>query len=186
MLGRCTSTIAVLSLLGVAAARPADAQEPVASSFEQLQMLARIGDTITVTDSNGRDQVGKVGVLSPSSLVLLSHGDRHDFGESDILAVRRKGHANLATGAKWGFGIGAGFGLIGGLAISGACHDCGALIPFATAIYGGLGAGIGVGLAASVSTDRIIYSPPHAKPGRVAVAPFATPQRRGVALSLAF
>src|SRR5205809_6319029 len=57
------------------------------------------------------------------------------------------GHGNLATGAKWGLGTGAGLGalLILMNMPQGGCYDCGTYFVGVTSELAGIGAGIGGG-----------------------------------------
>jgi hypothetical protein len=149
--------IAIIGALLLASASAARAQTVVASSFDQMRLIARLGDTITITDSSGQRVTGRLADLSPSSLELLVDGQRRSLLEGDALTVRRHGHAELGTGAKIGLGIGASLGMLAGLAISNECRGCRGMVPAFALIYGGLGAGIGVGFAALTPTRSVIY-----------------------------
>ena len=92
----------------------AQAQE-VATSFEELRFLVEPGETVTVTDANGRESSGKIAELSTSSLGLLMNKTRRDLQESEVMVIRQRRPDSLANGAKWGFAAGAAFGLIFGL-----------------------------------------------------------------------
>ena len=59
-----------ICLLLVASAPMVEAQE-IASSFDQLRVLLKRGDSVTVTDRSGREITGRIADLSFSSLVLL-------------------------------------------------------------------------------------------------------------------
>lgn len=69
--------LSLLLLLIVVFPAPAAAQ--TASSFEQLALLVESGSRITVTDSAGSEQTGRIVALSPSAIELLVDGVRHDF-----------------------------------------------------------------------------------------------------------
>jgi hypothetical protein len=60
-------------LLFAGTATAADAQE-IAGSFDQLRVLVKPGDTVTLTDSTGNETRGKILTLSSTSLAL-SVGD---------------------------------------------------------------------------------------------------------------
>ena len=51
----------------------------VASSFEQLQVFVKAGDTVSVRDSTGTETTGTIKSLSSSSLVLMTLVDVHAF-----------------------------------------------------------------------------------------------------------
>ncbi|HEY2907620.1 MAG TPA: hypothetical protein VGJ29_17090 [Vicinamibacterales bacterium] len=169
--------------LGTSAAR---AQEVVAGSFDQLRLAARLGDTMTVTDASGATMTGKLAALSPSQLTLLVGKSRRDLLEQDVRAIARHGHVSLAQGARWGFAIGGGIGLLSGLSWSSSCSSCGSLAAVFAATYASLGAGLGVGIAAVTPTRPVIYSVNDEVRRRVAVSPIAAPGRRGASLSVAF
>jgi hypothetical protein len=179
-----TCLVLAILLLAPAAARAQDAL--VARSFDQLRLAARLGDTITVTEASGETLTGKLAALSPSELTLLVGKSERDLAEADVRAITRNSHANLARGARWGFAIGGGLGLLAGLSLSGECRSCDSLIPAFTITYASFGAGFGVGVAAITSTHSVIYSAPGAARRRVGVSPIVAPDRRGAALSLSF
>jgi hypothetical protein len=176
---------AILALLLICPARPAGAQN-LASSFEQLQVLVKPGDTITVTDRAGRELRGKIASLSSSSLALLVEGARYDLPESGIRTIRQRRQDSLANGAKWGLGIGAGLGVAAGVAVASGHESTGALIPILAMVYGGIGAGVGVGIDALVLGNQVIYFKPAASSAKLSVSPLVTPRRRGVFLSVGF
>jgi hypothetical protein len=170
-------------LLGTSGAR---AQEVVARSFDQLRLAARLGDTMTVNDATGRTTTGKLAALSASELTLLVGKSRRDLPEQDVRAIARHGHASLAQGARWGFAIGGGIGLLSGLSLTGNCYNCGVWPALFAATYASLGAGLGVGIAAMTPTRSLIYSVPEDARRRVAVSPIVAPGRGGASVSVAF
>ena len=165
----------------------ADAQE-VAGSFDQLRVLVKPGDTITVTDDAGRETTGRIGELSSSSLALLVGDQRRDLQASDINTIRQRRSDPLANGAKWGFGIGATLGLLAGVGLASAYDegDDSAFIVFGALIYGGLGAGIGAGVDAMISGNQVIYARRAASSARLTVRPLLARQRQGAMLAIGF
>jgi hypothetical protein len=161
----------------------ARAQGVVAGSFDQLRMLARLGETITVTDASGTSRTGTLASLSPTTLSLLVGRTRRDLAEADVRRVTGRTHASLAAGAKIGFSVGASLGLLAGLALANECSDgCVPFVPIAALTYGGLGAGVGVGIAAMTPRYPVLYDA-----GRPATGPAAGPDERGTpAVGLAF
>jgi hypothetical protein len=162
----------------------AHAQE-VASTLDQLRVLVRPGDNLTVTDAAGLELRGKVFDLSSASLVMETRGQRRNFSADDIRRITQPRHADLGTGARWGFGVGAGFGLLTMASLYGNCRGCGTFAIANTVMFGGVGAGIGVGIAASITDQRLIYARP-GLPVKVAVAPLIDRERQGVRVSLRF
>ena len=183
LVARGRTALCLTLVLGASTAR---AQDVVAGSFDELRLAARLGDTMTVTEASGATVTGKLAALSPSALTLLVRGSRRDLAEGDIQIIARHGHGDLARGARLGFAIGAGFGLVTSLYWSAECARCGSLIPAFTLTYASLGAGLGVGFAAITPTRPVIYSSSGVVRRRVAVSPMAAPGRLGAALSVAF
>lgn len=175
-----------LALLLIAVAARAGAQE-IASSFDQLRVLVKPGDTVTVRDGSGRETTGRIADLSSSSLALLVGGDRRDLAAGQIDTIRQRRSDSLANGAKWGFGLGAGLGVLVGAAIATEYEDAGAAaIVLGSLLYGGLGAGVGTGVDAMISGNQVIYARRVSSTARVSVAPVLTRERRSVLVSLGF
>jgi hypothetical protein len=98
----------------LAAAVPALAQEPV-KSFDQLGTRLVPGDTVFVTDSQGREVKGRVLRVTPSSLTL-DGGRGRTFDADEVRAVRERTGHSLDKAALWGTAAGAGIGLAAALA----------------------------------------------------------------------
>ena len=162
----------------------AGAQE-LAGSFEQLRVLVKKGDTVRVTDNRGEEVRGSVVDLSASSLALQVAGSRRTLRESDIAAIHQRRNDSLANGAKWGFAIGAGLGVLGGITIVRA-YDGGSaeLIPMLGLAYGAIGAGAGAGIDAMNAGEQAIYAR-RTPSSKVTVRPIVTPERKGILASVA-
>jgi hypothetical protein len=175
----CASAVCLLALTSPARV---DAQDIAATSFDQLRLLVRLGDTVSVTDASGHQIKGKLASLTDTSLSLA--GDSRNFVERDVESVSRHDHAHLRTGALWGFGVGAGLGVLAGAAVceytcNPAVYTAGALL------YGGLGAGVGVGISAMIPTEQLIFRS-RSSTTRLTVAPMLSPNRQGLSVSLRF
>jgi hypothetical protein len=178
--------LAILTLLSVADA--ASAQE-VATSFEQLRVLVKPGDSVTVTHADGRQVEGPIRSLSSSSLELIADDTPRSFAEAEVRAVSQQHRASPRTGAKWGFFIGAGFGALAGVGAAARGYSAGESVGWAVggaALYGGLGAGIGVGVASLIRSPRVIYAGRSPSSARLSVSPVLLSNRTGVAVSLGF
>ena len=82
--------------------------------------------------------------------------------------------------------IGAGLGLLAGIDLSSGFHDGAiALIPVLALAYGGIGAGVGAGLDALVSSDQVIFARGGAT-AKATVRPILRTDRTGVRVSFAF
>lgn len=174
-----------LCLLILSAAAPGQAQE-LATSLEQLRVLVRPGDRVRVTDTSGHEMKARVDRLSSSSISLLVGGGTRTLEEGDVVTIRQRKDDRLSNGARNGFIGGAAFGLLVGLAAR-EYGGNGGFVAAAALAYGSIGAGVGVGIDAMITRDRIIYD---GRAGRsssnIRVAPFVTPERKGVALSVGF
>ena len=136
-----------------------NAQE-LAGSFEQPRVLVKTGDTVRVTDSHGEEVRGSITELSSSSLALRVAGTQRTFLAGDITSIRQRRPDPLTNGAKWGFIVGAGLGLLAGITIASEYEGSSgtALIPMLGLVYGGIGAGAGAGIDAMHSSERVIFA----------------------------
>jgi len=63
---------------------------------------------------------------------------RRDLPEGEVHTIRQRRGDSLANGGLWGVGVGAGFGLVGGVLAAGDEYSdvSGWFIPVAAALYG--------------------------------------------------
>ncbi len=159
----------------------------VASNLRELQLLVRPGETVTVTDARGREVEGRIETLSPSLLALSGRSGPHEWTETDIVSVRQRKSDSLGNGALIGLAVGGGIGLAGGIAASQDEPNESGWIVFGMALYGGIGAGIGVGIDAMIRDEYVIFQPASAPPRtEVRLVPLLTPKRQGLLVSVAF
>lgn len=158
----------------------ADAQE-LAGTFDQLRVLVKAGDRIRVVNTSGADIRGTIADIGSSSLAIMSEGTRRDLAERDIATIHQRRPDPLANGALWGFAIGGGVGLFGGIALSGADGSSAAIIPIFTLLYAGLGAGVGAGLDAMFSAERVIYA---RRTTSARLSPIVSYRKRTIGLSV--
>jgi hypothetical protein len=185
--------IAAAGLLLITVGANVEAQE-IATSFDQLRLRIKAGDTVTVNDASGHAIKGSVASLSPSSIALLWKGGGTTLAEADVTSIRQLKRASLAKGAAWGLGIGSAVGLAvwGGTQVYGSICECstgnsGASVP----LFAALGTGIGVGLAARVREKVVFLRPGKSTAEASALAtltfsPLVTRSRRGVLVSYGF
>jgi hypothetical protein len=175
--------LAIVSLL-VAFALAA-AQEPV-RDFSQLNTRLVPGDTVWVTDAQGREVKGRILSLGTDALAL--EGGGRTYGPSDVATIQVRRADSLRNGALIGLGVGGGLVLVACVA-NAESEDVGWCV-LGAAIYGGIGAGIGVGIDALIPGKKILaYRAPGSSGAagpRLSVAPLITPRAKGVALSFAF
>ena len=164
----CSIGFAIASSSALAAAQ-------TAPDFSALR--ARVGDEIVVTSAEGVEVGGRLTALTPSALSI----DGYSFTLAEAVKVERPGDS-VWNGAAIGYGVGALFGLtIGSEACLHAavwrCVNSGGIA------YGLLGALIDY----AHKGRRTIYRSPSAAPRKaVRLVPDIGPERKGVAVALAF
>jgi hypothetical protein len=158
----------------------------MAGSFAQLRALIKPGETLTITDTKGERAQGKLSELSTASLVLRVSGKPRQFGPGDIDTIETRVSDPLLNGALIGLAIGWGLAAITGVATSGARDAGPELVGFLAVIYGGVGAGIGVGVDAFVRESRVVYAGTRANQGRVELVPIMSRHRKGLRMSVRF
>jgi hypothetical protein len=182
-----SNSAAVVVVVAAALCGPAlaAAQEPV-RDFTQLNTRLRPGDTVWVTDAQGREVKGKIRTLSLEAVALKGDGDR-TLAAAEVTTIRMRETDTLRSGALIGLGVGAASGLAG-------CAAGGATGPsdyaWCGAIFSAIGAGIGVGIDALTPGRKIVaYRAPGAAgapSARLSVAPFVTPRARGLGVAFSF
>jgi len=172
-----------IALFLLLALSPRVGAQGVARSFEQLQLLVRVGDAISVRESNGAETAGKIDRLSSSSLTLVTSGRQREFRETDVNTIRQRRGDSLANGALWGLASGV---AAGGVFAAVFCGDCSGGVLAVNALFvGGVGAGIGVGVDALITRRVVIFERPSGA-AALGVIPLLGQRRRGVALSVTF
>jgi len=172
----------LIVLLPVVAA----AQEPV-KSFDQLSTRLKVGDTVWVTNAQGREIKGRVTSFAPDTMGVDASG-AHVLRADEVRAVEHRRPDSLANGA-W-IGLGVGFATGAGLALWACSEDScswGGATMFALMIAGA-GTGIGVGVDALIPGRRqVVYRAPGASgSARLSLAPMITPRTKGVAVAFSF
>jgi hypothetical protein len=161
-----------------------------AKTFEQLQMLVRPNDTVTVRDAAGATLRGRIADLSATSLRLVDKNPLRTFALADVVEVRVRRQDSLANGAKIGAGVGAALATISIIALCAADDDsgCSGWIVLAVGPYAAMGAGMGVAVDAMRVRERTVFraAPAGSVAHRVQIAPVLGGGRKGVALRLTF
>ena len=176
---------AVFLLPGAGGTR-ADAQA-IATSFDQLAVLVKPGDKVSVVDASGREAKGRIGTLSRDAMILVTEAGPRQLREGDVATIRQRRGDSLLNGAI----IGAAAGTAYFVTLSMHLWDSDGgdvIVPTLVAggvIFAGLGAGAGVGLDALITRRQVIYQKP-AGASRVSVVPLVGPGRRGAAVSVKF
>jgi hypothetical protein len=176
--------LVVIALLGgttstVVAQGRAD-QPRVPTTFDQLSVVAAPGQKITVTDAQGQTFSGRIAGLSSSTLTLDVGRQVRELRGSDVVTLRQRRGDSLKNGALIGLATGGAVGMV----TCGMCHVGPGL--GAAAVYGGIGAGIGVGIDALIRGQVTIFQRPGAAGAKVSVVPQFARSHQSVAVSLKF
>src|SRR5215475_618186 len=99
----------MLALVGCTAS--ANAQE-VASSMEQLRVLARPGEQIEVTSVGGEKTKARIESISSAGVDVWVRGALLRIPDDQIAVICARQQPNVAKGARTGFVVGAVFGIL--------------------------------------------------------------------------
>jgi hypothetical protein len=180
------AVVGAVCLVVCAGGARAEAQG-VASSFEQLGILVKPGDKVTVVDVTGRETQGRIGKLSRDTLTLVTPAGPRDIGEVDVAQIRQRRDDSLKNGAI----IGAVAGTAYYLTMAALLSDTdGGDVIIGTAVAGGvlfagMGAGAGAGIDALITRKQVIYRK-SAREISVGVSPLFGRGRRGAAVTVGF
>jgi hypothetical protein len=165
------AAVLILLLPAISAAQPV-------KSFDQLSTRLKPGDTVYVTDAQGREIEGKITELHDASITLNSEGPT-TLQANNVRAVQRR-TKSLGKAALWGALVG---GVLG--AVTGAGPDDRLALG---AIGAAVGAGVGAAVRAALPPGRKeVYRAPGASgSAHLSVAPVITPRTKGVAVAFSF
>jgi hypothetical protein len=169
----------------LAAASSVEAQG-VAYTFDELRLLVRPGDTVSVADAAGGETTGRIIELTPMKLALQGRWGTRDVFERDVTTILQRRGDSLRNGALWGFGAGATLGFLAIMSVTAHHEGRADLAAIGAAFYGGLGAGIGVGVDALFQGRQVIYVRPAAGTGGLTVSPIVTRGRAGARVAFRF
>jgi hypothetical protein len=176
--------VALLFWLVTAVAQSANAQG-VAGSFEQLQILVKPGDTVTVVDATGVETRGRIAELSRSTLALLAEGTRRELSENDVRTIKQLRTDSLANGALYGAAGGAAFATTALIVFADEGLDASEVV-IVLGVYAAIGTGIGVCVDALIRRQHLIYLRQPTSGPQMSIAPWLTSQQKGVLVSLRF
>jgi uncharacterized membrane protein YedE/YeeE len=165
-----------------------EATAQTAQSFEQLQMLVKPGDKVSVTDELGVVTEGQIAGLSSALLRLRVNSSIRELSESDVKSIHQRRNDSLKNGALIGTGVGLGIGVFGavGCALSEGYCSVGDGVAI-VAINTGVGAAIGVGIDALFKSKETIYlGRTKVTLNRHSIKPILSPSRKGGAMSFSF
>lgn len=175
--------VARIAAVLILVAGTAEAQE-LAGTFDQLRVLVKPGDKLTVIDGSGQRVEGKVSSLSGSALGLTVSGKTRQFLNTDIDTIEKRGSDSLRNGALTGFAIGGLIGAAGMIGLAEGTDHVVAYVAVGALMYGGIGAGIGTGIDALIEGRRVIYASATSAGTKLTVAPIFSGPRKGVLVSL--
>lgn len=168
---------------------PRESGATVARSFAELTAKIEPGDTVYVTRQAGERTKAKVQGFDADLETLFFNTDGTSFGltESELRQLELRYGDSLANGAVIGAIAGSGIFVIAGIACAWV-SDCNAAAETfaAAAVFGGIGAGIGVAIDASVKTERLVYVGTTAAARGFALRPVITGTQRGAVVVLRF
>lgn len=166
----------------------ADAEAQQATSFEQLQLLVKAGDTVSVTAFSGQVIKGKVAELSPSSIRLVSNDVAHDLAEADVSEIKQRRADSLGNGngARNGAITGAVFGVRGALIGDCPSDSCAGDGVGVAGVMTALGTGIGVGIDALIVRTQVVYRSRGRSSTRFNITPLLQGGNKGISLSVSF
>jgi len=158
-----------------------------ATSFDQLPLLVKPGDTVYVTAFSGNTVRGRIEQLTSTSLGLTVNGNRRDLLQTNVSQIRQWRNDSLKNGALIGLAVGAGVGTASTIANcsdrnSEACGTAAISIP----LLGGLGAAIGVGIDALIPAKQTIYQNQTRTSRKFHFAPILNRKDKGVKLAFSF
>jgi hypothetical protein len=148
-------------------AAPGEAQPP-ASSFDQLQGRVAVGETLWVTDVDGRETRGQLAQLTPTGLTLNGRGTKL-FEATAVSLIRHRQRDSLKNGAL--IGLAAGGGMAVAWCTGALLDDSGDLDPAVECSEGFIFAGLGTLIG--VAVDALV-------PGKMSIV-FRADRTRGAA-----
>src|SRR5262245_43042565 len=181
-------TRALIVLLTFAMFEPSEICAQQAGSFEQLQLLVKPGDRVSVIDMSGQSTKANIAELSKSTLRLLVNGATRTFSEPEVLEINRRGDS-LSNGAKNGALVGAGAATLGVLAVWFQNRGARAvgLSGLVVGTHVAIGAGIGVGIDTMIRRDHsICRAGSGGRSTKLVVRSLMSDGRKGVAVSFSF
>lgn len=159
-----TFPLALLLAATVAGAQPA-------TTFGELPLRLNTDDSVRVIGADGATTRGTIVGISPATLEVRVNGDIRTFTPDSVREVAVRGDS-LRNGTLIGLGAGAAYGVAFARAFSD--HPRPGEAVTGALIFGGIGAGIGVGIDALIRGHRVVYR----RPGLARVLPVVGPQGR--------
>ena len=166
------------------------AAQGAVTTFDQLRTRLRVGDTVRVTDTEGREVKGKLTELRDASITVDS-GVPTTFEANHVRLIQNR-TKSVAKYVGLGALIGGAIGVAMGMAYnsnegSGPFDGAEPLLIFGAIGLGiGAGGGAGVGAAVPAKWKDVFRMPGASGNARASIAPLMTPHAKGVVLSFSF
>lgn len=174
----CAAVLLVL-LQGVSTAQTSG----VAASFGEMPRKVKSGQIVIVIDNAGRKTRGKVVEASDSSLVILTRDQNNQWATREMFAPSAVREVKR-TGPIWDKAlVGLAIGVVPALFVE-DCSGCASSGELAL-VWGGIGAGIGLGIDAALG-PKLVYRAPGTRQTQVVLAPVVGHSRKGAMLALRF
>lgn len=180
-------SVALLAALAFCPFAATNAEAQQARSFDELQLFAKPGDRITLTDVQGKVSRGTVVRLTDTALLLKTMNSTQEFSETDVREVRQKLRDSLKNGWLIGGAIGAGLGTAVSVRNCSRLGWCGSAEVAMVGIYSGLGMLIGTAVDASIQKTSVVFQ--HRDRGsltHISLAPVFGKGRKGLSICVSF
>ena len=126
---------------------------PPIATFSELARQLGHDTPVIVTDAAGHEVAGTIIDISTTTLGLMVKGLRLELHENNVTTVFLHERDSVANGAVFGALITVGFSL---LPLS-ACTECSGSLGAALAIWIPIGAAVGAGVDAMITSRMMIY-----------------------------
>ena len=133
------------------------AQEP-ATSLDQLNVLLKAGDKVTLLDLSGHSITGRIERISPDALDLRVKDKVQSFAEKDLRQITQKKQDSVLNGILIGAAVGFGATLPVNLGIADESEK--GVAVAASALWGLIGGGIGALVDVSITQKQMVYFRP--------------------------
>lgn len=153
-----------------------------ASTLDQLSLIVRKGDLVTVRDQTGTSTRGTITEVSADQLVVDTAGVVRRWSAGELRDVRRRTGDSVLNGAIFGAAIGG--GLVSLAYLDNECRGDPAC-ALAVLVYAAIGAGAGAGIDALIRANRLIYRSSGSRVSWSVAPAFSVHKRRaGVQITL--
>ena len=162
--------------------------QAVATSFEELRLKVKAGDTVFVTDDSGTsEREARILDLTSSLLTVSIGGVRDELVESKVKRIRQRLPDSRKNGALIGFLVGAAGITSLAMAMASPSGSCTGGCVAGNVLYGGgIGALVGLGIDALIQGRKDVYVRGGQASLDLDLRPIGWSQTKGVSVSLRF